>query len=231
MTDEIKPAGEVVEAQATSVDPEVAKLKAENERLTNITRSQERIISKHKGYDRSLADLQAQIAKRDKDHALEMAKVRDTLRKGGIADDAEPESEYARTQRQFAEKEAVAPQPQMDPVDARKMAVCVDIMEELGIKPGSAEFEKLDRECPDVDDLLPVLKTRLKEAHAKDALEALKVEAAKKQKESGVTKGDGGPSAPGTASFTRAQIGKMSYAEYKAHEKEIDAAYREGRVT
>ncbi len=192
-------------------------------------------VSQYKGIQRELNKARQAAPKIDltelEDRILErLAPALDSLRE---SDEEEPKRKPAPSEilKQQREARKPAPQPAMDPVDARKMAVCVDIMEELGIKPGSAEFEKLDKECPDVDDLLPVLKTRLKEAHAKDALEALKVEAAKKQKESGVTKGDGGPSAPGTASFTRKQIAEGGYAFYKAHKAEIDAAEREGRIT
>ena len=50
-------------------------------------------------------------------------------------------------------------------------------------------------------------------------------------KESGGTGAAGGPSASSSRSYTREQIANMSYTEYKANEKDIDAAAREGRIT
>uniref|UniRef100_A0A6M3JYP9 Uncharacterized protein n=1 Tax=viral metagenome TaxID=1070528 RepID=A0A6M3JYP9_9ZZZZ len=102
------------------------------------------------------------------------------------------------------------------------------LMDRLNLSEAEKERMKNDYEPSDaVDKLEKDLETKI----TKDATEAALQNFRQAQKATGATKGDGLPSASGSRSFTRSQIGEMSYAEYKANEKDIDAATREGRIS
>jgi len=138
-------------------------------------------------------------------------------------------SEIIRQQRESTKKEVI------DPKTALAIDRAIDILEnDLSIKRGTKEFEAFLTEDGDYKDPYQVLReaeNKKMDLAIARKLDEAKLETTRKQKESGVTKGDGGPSASGSRSFTRSQIGEMSYAEYKANEKDIDAATREGRIT
>jgi len=103
--------------------------------------------------------------------------------------DAEPASHTEQT-------------PELDPNEVKAWSKCEDVLEDLDIPVKSQRFETIVRKKaeelgyePEPSELLPILRQMKKEADKKAALEELRLEQAKKDKESGATGGDTGPSA------------------------------------
>ena len=125
--------------------------------------------------------------------------------------------------------------PDVDPAFELAARQVASIAKGMGIEYGTQAWNDLihdsDGEERKPEEVLIDLNQRIIAQKVKEGLEAAKVEAAQKAKASGATRPDGAPSASSSRAYTREQISNMSYTEYKANEKDIDAAYREGRIT
>jgi len=102
------------------------------------------------------------------------------------------------------------------------------ICKENGWDENSPQYRTANSKDP-VEGLTYLYQEAAKNAATK-AAEAAELKHKQAIKEAGGTGLAGGPSAGGTKTFTRAQIAKMSYTEYKANEKAIDEATRAGLI-
>jgi len=191
-TEEITPSGEATEAPEVDYKAEFEKARSQVDELTKVTRSQEKVISKHKGYDRSLTELRTEMSKKDRESQLEMARLRDAIRKGEITE--EPESEYDKTRRRFDEEEkAPRGEPNLElEYFKRRLA-------EEGYELDDPAVQRaLKKDPEDADDALKQIRSE-KERHGKEEQEridaAVKAGVQAALRDMGVTKDDAGPNA------------------------------------
>ena len=191
-TEEITPSGEATEAPEVDYKAELEKARSQVDELTKVTRSQEKVISKHKGYDRSLTELRTEMSKKDRESQLEMARLRDAIRKGEITE--EPESEYDKTRRRFDEEEKA---PQGEP--NLELEYFKRRLAEEGYELDDPAVQRaLKKDPEDADDALKQIRSE-KERHSKEEQEridaAVKAGVQAALRDMGVTKDDAGPNA------------------------------------
>jgi len=203
-TEEITPFGEATEAPEVDYKAEFEKARSQVDELTKVTRSQEKVISKHKGYDRSLTELRTEMSKKDRESQLEMARLRDAIRKGEITE--EPESEYDKTRRRFDEEEKA---PQGEPTNLELEYFKRRLAEEGYELDDPAVQRALKKDPEDADDALKQIRSE-KERHSKEEQEridaAVKAGVQAALRDMGVTKDDAGPSA---ATTDRAELRRL----------------------
>ncbi len=123
-------------------------------------------------------------------------------------------------------------EPQVDPMFQAAAKQVTDLLQKQGVKQGSKEWEDIltgeDGDYKDPFVVLEELQQKEIARKAKELYEAEKLEVARKAKESGATKGDGAPSAPGSPASIRP--GDWEKAKSKARTpSDILNAYK-GRV-
>ena len=154
---------------------------------------QERRVSSKK--DREIQELRARAVTQEhlkafKNEVFEAISL-------ALPEDEEEERPVSRRERLRKMQEVPAPpQTPLDPREADAARDAIKLMSKLGIKEGTDDYEDLvSNYAP--SKAVQILEERWESEIAKRALEKERVDIARKQKESGVTKGDGVPSAAG----------------------------------